>query len=265
MVRNLMGKLVLLRLSFTTVKKFTTVCRLPDHASVFAAEIKGMDMAITIVQGLTIWDPVRIYTDSLSLLQALASTVTVDPVVWSLKQKCLELMGTRNLGLFWVKAHVGVTGNEAADKYAKAATTRPSIDIELLKTVSDFKREVKSELVSLWQTRWVQAETGRQTAQYFPMVDFTPKLFNSKIMQIITGHGRFPYYFKRFNFLTTDLCRCGCFRDANHYVYECQSTSDLRSRLHFDPAYPPSLFEVASNMEVLNAIVTRVVGFLPNL
>ncbi|GBN70531.1 hypothetical protein AVEN_186875-1 [Araneus ventricosus] len=168
------------------------VCRLPDHASAFAAEIRVMDMALTIVQGMTIWDPVRIYTDSLSLLQALASTVTVDPVVWSLKQKCLELIGTRSLGLFWVKAHVGVTGNEAADKNAKAATTHPSIDIGLLKTASDFKREVMSELVSLWQTRWVQSEKGRQTAQYYPLVDLNPKLFNSKIMQVVTGHDRFP-------------------------------------------------------------------------
>ncbi|GBN82037.1 hypothetical protein AVEN_84401-1 [Araneus ventricosus] len=224
-----------------------------------------MDMAITIVQGLTIWDPVRIYTDSLSLLQALASTVTVDPVVWSLKQKCLELMGTRSLGLFWVKAHVGVTGNEAADTYAKAATTSPSIDIELLKTVSDFKREVLSELVSLWQTRWVQSEKSRQTAQYYPLVDFHPKLYNSKIMQVVTGHGRFPYYFKRFNLLNTDLCHCGSLGDANHYVTECPSTSDLRSRLRFYPSYPPSLFEVDPNFKVLNTLLTRVVGFLPNL
>ncbi|GBM93819.1 Putative protein in type-1 retrotransposable element R1DM [Araneus ventricosus] len=153
-----------------------SVCRLPNHASVFAAEITGMDMTLSIVQSLTVWDPVRIYTDSLSLLQALPSTITVDPMVWTLKEKCIELMAKRNLQLFWVKAHVGVTRNEAADQYAKGATTRSSADIRILKTVSDFRREVKSELISMWQTRWVQAATGRQTARYFPLVDFVPKL-----------------------------------------------------------------------------------------
>ncbi|GBL97237.1 hypothetical protein AVEN_84942-1 [Araneus ventricosus] len=174
-------------------------------------------------------------------------------------------MATRNLQLFWVRAHVGVIGNEAADRYAKEATARPAVDMELLKTASEFQREARSELLSLWQTRWVQSETGRQTAKFFPLVDLVPKLYNSHIMQIITGHGRFPHYFKRFNISDNDTCRCGSFGDANHYITDCRYTTDLRSRLRFDRDYPPSLFEAVTNLPVLNDLMARVAGLLPNL
>ncbi|GBL89136.1 hypothetical protein AVEN_28546-1 [Araneus ventricosus] len=158
------------------------VCRLSNHATVFAAEIMGMDMALSMAERLNIWDPIRLYTDSLSLLQAMASTQPGYPLVWVLRAKCLDLMLTRNLRLYWVKAQVGVLGNEVADRYAKEATARPAVDMELLKTTSDFKREARAELLSLWQTRWVQSETGRQTAQFFPLVDLVPKLHNSNTM-----------------------------------------------------------------------------------
>ncbi|GBO41479.1 hypothetical protein AVEN_82685-1 [Araneus ventricosus] len=221
-------------------------------------------MALSIAEGLNTWDPIRLYTDSLSLLQAMASTQPGDPLVWVLREKCLDLMTTRNLRLYWVKAHVGVMGNEVADRYAKEATARPAVDMELLRTTSDFQREARAELLSLWQTRWVQSETGRQTAQFFPLVDLVPKLHNSNTMQIITGHGRFPHYFKRFNISDTDICGCGSLGDANHYITDCRYTSDLRSKLRFDPDYPPSLFEAVTNLPILNDIVARVAGLLPN-
>ncbi|GBL97235.1 Retrovirus-related Pol polyprotein from type-1 retrotransposable element R1 [Araneus ventricosus] len=49
------------------------VCRLSYHASVFTAEIMALDMALSMAERLIVWDPIRLYTDSLSLLQAMAS------------------------------------------------------------------------------------------------------------------------------------------------------------------------------------------------
>ncbi|GBO03997.1 hypothetical protein AVEN_189596-1 [Araneus ventricosus] len=241
------------------------MCRLPDHASVFDAEIRGLDMALTLVQGMEVWHPVRIYTDSLWLLQALAATITSHPAVWSLKQKSMELMEISRLDFHWVKAHVGVSGNELADKYAKRATTRPTIDLVVLKSVTNFKMEVQSELQYLWQARWMSSEKGRQTAQFFPMVDFEQKFYNHRITQLIKVHGRFPYYFKRFGISDNELCNCGRLGDANHYFNDCPRTCDLRARLKFDASYMPSLFENKSNLAPLDDIMKRVVEFVPNL
>ncbi|GBM87859.1 hypothetical protein AVEN_182881-1 [Araneus ventricosus] len=46
--------------------------RLSDFASVYQAEAHGLDLALTFVLTLQCWDAIRIYTDSLSLLQALS-------------------------------------------------------------------------------------------------------------------------------------------------------------------------------------------------
>ncbi|GBN38150.1 Putative protein in type-1 retrotransposable element R1DM [Araneus ventricosus] len=243
----------------------TVQCRLPDHASVFDAEVGGMNMALTLIQGMAEWHPIRIYTDSLSLLKALEATISVNPAVWDLKRRCLDLLEVRRVEFFWVKAHVGVAGNELADKHAKLATAHQSVDMEVLKSVSTFHREIMSDLQYIWQDRWILSEKGRQTAQFFPLVDLEQKFYNHRITQIITGHGRFPFYFKRFGISDNDMCACGRVGDANHYLMECPRTGDLRAKLRLDLSYLPSLLEQKCNLAPLEEIMKRVLEFVPNL
>ncbi|GBN70711.1 hypothetical protein AVEN_30264-1 [Araneus ventricosus] len=239
-------------------------CRLPDHASVFDAEIGGMNMSLTLIQSMAEWHPIRIYTDSLSLLKALEATISLNPAVWALKRRCLEMLDVRRIELLG-KAHVGVAGNELADKHAKLATIHPSVDMEVLKSVSTFHREILSDLQYIWQDRWISSEKDRQTAQFYPMVDLEQKFHNHRITQIITGYERFPFYFKRFGISNNELCACGRVGDANHYFMECPRTSDLRARLRYDSSYLPSFLEQSCNLAPLEEIMKRVLEFIPNL
>ncbi|GBN70713.1 Putative protein in type-1 retrotransposable element R1DM [Araneus ventricosus] len=239
--------------------------RLNDEASVYQAEISGFTLALSFVQRILYWDTVRIYTDSLSLLQALASAQTNDPAIWQLKATLREIKQNRAISLHWVKAHVGTAGNEMADLEAKHATTKAQPDQILLRPLSHINSELKAELLSQWQDRWILAINGRTTAEFFPQVALSPHFFNRRILQILTGHGRFPSYFHRFALMDHDLCECGQRGDVFHYLRNCPRTGDLRSKLVFDPLYPPSLFEHNSNLPILDQLVTRVCGMLPNV
>ncbi|GBO04063.1 hypothetical protein AVEN_69522-1 [Araneus ventricosus] len=53
------------------------------------------------------------------------------------------------------------------------------------------------------------ADQGRQTADFFPQVGLQSHLYSQRIMQLVTGHGRFPAYFCRMGLLQADLCACG--------------------------------------------------------
>jgi len=74
---------------------------------------------------------VCIFSDSYSSLQAIASG----------KSNCrpnllLQVIGlvsnySKNVDFVWLPSHIGIKGNELADKLANAATAKPSIDVNI--------------------------------------------------------------------------------------------------------------------------------------
>ncbi|GBN84740.1 hypothetical protein AVEN_18301-1 [Araneus ventricosus] len=240
-------------------------CRLSDHAFVFQAESHGLRMALNYVATLRAWDPIRIFSDSQSLLKALASHTTGDPQVWELKTLCHAARDSRHITLHWVKTHVGTLGNETADFYAKQAVHRPVVDFPVLRPISMLRRQITQVLLAQWQDRWSSTDKGRQTAEFFPLVSFEPLLFSARIIQLRTGHGRFPEYFCRFAISDTDACVCGGTGTVRHYLGSCPLTLDLSSRLQFDINRLPTLLSTPANLPLLDELVSRVIGWAPNM
>ncbi|GBN44928.1 hypothetical protein AVEN_52580-1 [Araneus ventricosus] len=68
--------------------------------------------------------------------------------------------------LGWVKAHIGIKGNEIADTLAKEATTH-GIPASLPFPKSFLKKQLLQLSLSHWQAEWDSGETGRSVYSYF--------------------------------------------------------------------------------------------------
>ena len=98
---------------------------------------------------------IAIFTDSLSTLQALDSP---DPeqMIQGLHSSLAKLTAQFSVSLQWVPAHVGLTGNEQADRLAKIGSQAPQTQ----KPVT--YREAKTLLHSRYNGDWKKDNGGYQ-------------------------------------------------------------------------------------------------------
>jgi hypothetical protein len=97
-------------------------------------------------------------TDSLSVLLALKEhdesyrkhyiLNDIDDIV-----KILRLLGI-SINLMWIPSHIGIYGNEEADKLAKNVLVNPVEVTSIQPHLSDFYNILQSETLEKWKSRW---------------------------------------------------------------------------------------------------------------
>jgi ribonuclease HI len=113
-----------------------------------------------------------VYTDSRMTLDSLKNSKIHTFLIEEIRRKLTQMEKINwKIQLCWVKAHVGIQGNELADTLAKEAATSTDI-MECYKKFP--KSVVRSELgeksVEKWQRDWDQTTKGQITKEYFPIV-----------------------------------------------------------------------------------------------
>lgn len=92
----------------------------PGWCSVYTAELLAIERACLLRMGTEI--KTLIVSDSLSSIEAIKNPTAICPIVNAIKYR---LHSNRNLFIAWCPSHVGIAGNEAADKEAKLACRSP--------------------------------------------------------------------------------------------------------------------------------------------
>ncbi|XP_023212960.1 uncharacterized protein LOC111615757 [Centruroides sculpturatus] len=210
------------------VEVYSRTVRLNEEASVFQAELVALEGASQWILLHPGPEPVTVYSDSQSSLQALSDGYHRDPLVHEIRGRVLRARHERHVALRWVRGHTGVLGNERADQLAKAGASGPFVTRMVDPSTTYLKGTLLQRSMISWRERWTLSTVGRSTYAFVPIVGLTPISCCSLSTQILTGHGRFPHFKSKFG-QGDGSCPCGSPRsDARHYVLDCPLTRDFR-------------------------------------
>jgi hypothetical protein len=142
-----------------------------------------------------------IYTDSKVTIDSLKNHGFLIEKIWNKIQHLATLNWTIHFG--WVKAHIGIEGNEAADKLAKEAAQEDehtNIVFDRI-PITSVAREINRKGLEQWQLQWNNAAKGTVCRSFFQnlvqrlktKIPITPKF-----TALVTGHGKTRSYLHRF-------------------------------------------------------------------
>lgn len=129
--------------------------RLNQVASIFTAEVYAIILALNFILQTGVKSGV-IYTDSLSSLHAMSSLQRSKNLLVTRARSMAYRIVNRgyNLTFCWVPSHVGIPGNELADRAAAAALDAEVTPFDI--PFSDFRRVLKGTINLKWQDFWHQ-------------------------------------------------------------------------------------------------------------
>jgi ribonuclease HI len=174
--------------------------RLPP-CTVFQSELRAIQMAcehLSLHKHNT--KDIHIHVDSKAALQSLVQLQITNKTVHQTVELLRELAGRHTVTLQWVKAHVGIPGNEMVDEAAKAGSqSNRFTQMEIRNSRTELKTFIR-DARNLECTRLLADREGkdcRQTRLFFP----TPKVWKdikaysnltptclARIIRFLTGH-----------------------------------------------------------------------------
>ena len=130
--------------------------RTSDFLHVFTIELYAILMAIKWTEQL-VNQKVLICSDSVSAITSIGvgTAKSHQDLVYEILM-AIRSVSVRGVGisLMWVPAHTGISGNEKADKLAKAAVKKENVEVTLHLSKAEGKCLVWRGIMAQWQQLW---------------------------------------------------------------------------------------------------------------
>ena len=197
--------------------QYTQSLNLPSTATIFQAELIAITQAAEYLSSAE-YKPryIKIFCDSQAALKALSGSICKANTVKEAHDS-LNKLAERNktVRLQWIKAHIGLDGNELADEYAKLGTTDTSEHVKTYNTANQIKTGIRHYIYHKWREKWSALKKCRQTKIFYPMPDRSKfrqvKHFSRNelklYIQAITGQNNLNYLNSIIVKDYTSLCR----------------------------------------------------------
>jgi len=234
----------------------TKSVRLPDHVSIFTAELYALNLALGAIRNKR-ENNFLILTDSLSSLEAINSFKIENSLVLSFIRDYTKLASNgKQIVICWVPSHVGIRGNEKADAAAKSALNLPVTATRY--PARDLLPRVNSLCQREWQRAWDE-QTSNKLFEIKPLIGKSRSLShlgrreNTIINRLRIGHTRLTHK----HLLSGDhppVCeKCNCVLTVKHILLECSAFKDIRNK-HFTSTSIKDVFENTESFRIISFI-----------
>ena len=206
--------------------------RLPDEASVFSAELLAIMLALKLIVKKVRGNAI-IFSDSKSSLQALSQSDPDSPIVAGVRRALLKVQRKYDILFCWIPSHIGITGNEKADKEAKDAL---SSDVDSWGVVaSDVKSKINKYIKTKHQERFDNINNNK-LKDIQPQVRQTPHMTAScrrdevVLTRLKIGHTHPTHSFLLKGEDPPFCIGCHEFYTVKHLLLDCVDTQHIREK-----------------------------------
>ena len=187
--------------------------RLPDHATVYQAELSAIREAAALLRTMQGLGSVKFFVDSQAALRTLQSDFITSKLALQTIYSLNDIPAS-SIVLVWTEAHIGNYGNEKADALAKAGTMLPN-PLAIPVPASNIKKSIKDLITSRWCREWESHDEARQTKIYHPTLVPQiskqllqwPRLKLGRYIRAVTGHNNLLYHLHHINPTISPICR----------------------------------------------------------
>ena len=235
---------------------FVLQVRLPDKSSIFTAELKAILMALVLIEESEEVNFV-VFSDSMSSLMALKGSSLDNPMVLKIREKYSHLVQHGKLISFvWIPSHVGIRGNEEADKAAKDALKLQVSNLKI--PFTDFKSEIRKHVKEVWQEQWDSCVLNKLHSIH-PQLGLWPystrqfRREEAVLARIRIGHTYITHSFLLKGDPIPQCIPCQCPLNVKHILIECHDFAHIRNR-YFNVNSMGDLFKNVDPSKILKFI-----------
>ncbi|KAI5724929.1 hypothetical protein M8J77_008903 [Diaphorina citri] len=172
-------------------------------------------------------------SDSLSALQTLQNVLSPNPIAIEIRNLLHEHRSEFHLEFVWVPSHVGIPGNEEADRLAREALT---LNCPLIKKeqIKDYKVLMKLKITSSWNNEWTALTDNKLREIKLDNKPWIPSFNMSRreqvsITRLRIGHTNLTHVYLMKRDPPPECEVCGCRITVKHILKDCNKYLNVRS------------------------------------
>ena len=231
-------------------------------ASVFTAELIAICLALDMILSNNL-SSVIICCDSRSALDGINQFAPKNKLIQEIQFKIHNLVASGcSIQFCWIPAHVGICGNEKADKAAKEAA---SLEISCKNLpVSDWITSIRKIIFKDWQVLWEALPQTNKLREIKNHIDYWPSSSQkSRELEVILtrlriGHTRFTHgHLMETPHAPVPRCSsCNVMMSVKHLLIECPIFNQIRN-IHFKNSNISKILAEGSDFSI-----NRIISFL---